>query len=85
MVLLISQFHIGHYRVAYWNKISKPIVAPKYNLGFDFWWFDPKKTESLGEIKMPEKEIDKKDNKIIFFLLFFFFLFIFWRIRRKNT
>ena len=83
---LIPQFHISHYRVAYWNKISKPIVAPKYNLGFDFWWFDPKKAESLGEIKnASKKEIDKNDNKIIFFLLFIFFLFIFWRIRRKNT
>ncbi len=40
---LIPQFHIGHYRVAYWNKISRPEITSKYDLGFDFWWFDEKK------------------------------------------
>ena len=55
---LIPQFHIGHYRVAYWNKISRPNVSPKYDLGFDFWWFDPDKARNLG--KVSPTNIEKK-------------------------
>ena len=82
---LIPQFHIGHYRVAYWNKISKPEVSPKYDLGFDFWWFDPKKAGSMGEIPSPSN--DKKNNKdsSIHYLLLIFLLFILWKIRRKTS
>lgn len=61
---LIPQFHIGHYRVAYWNKFSKPSVSPKYDLGFDFWWLDKKKEESLGNV---EKNIKSKTEKKINF------------------
>ncbi|MAI84008.1 MAG: hypothetical protein CMM91_03625 [Rickettsiales bacterium] len=79
---LIPQFHIGHYRVAYWNKFSKPILSPKYDLGFDFWWYDKDKYLQIGEIE--KKESEKKSN----FGLFYYFIllipfYIFWRMRRR--
>ena len=82
---LIPQFHIGHYRVAYWNKISRPEISPKYDLGFDFWWFDPKKAENMGEISSPLN--DKKNNKdnSIYYLLLIFLLFILWKIKKKTS
>ncbi|OAD19828.1 periplasmic substrate-binding protein, ABC-type transporter [Candidatus Thiomargarita nelsonii] len=35
---VIPQWHLRHYRVAYWNKIARPKISPKYDLGFDTWW-----------------------------------------------
>ncbi|MBI2153496.1 MAG: ABC transporter substrate-binding protein [Candidatus Rokubacteria bacterium] len=40
---VIPHWHIQAYRVAYWDKFGRPAVAPKYALGFDTWWVDPKK------------------------------------------
>jgi microcin C transport system substrate-binding protein len=81
---LIPQFHIGHYRVAYWNKISRPDVSPKYDLGFDFWWFDPEKAEKIGKIKATESKKINGENKSIYYLLIIFLLFILWKIRKKS-
>ena len=82
---LIPQFHIGHYRVAYWNKISRPNISPKYDLGFDFWWFDPKKAENIGNINFPENENKKVKNNSIYYLLLIFLLLILWRIKKKSS
>ncbi len=81
---LIPQFHIGHYRVAYWNKISRPDVSPKYDLGFDFWWFNPEKAEKIGKIKATESKKINGENKSIYYLLIIFLLFILWKIRKKS-
>jgi len=35
---VIPHWHLRHYRVAYWNKIARPKISPKYDLGFDTWW-----------------------------------------------
>ena len=35
---VVPHWHIRSYRVAYWNKFSRPRVTPKYTLGFDTWW-----------------------------------------------
>ncbi len=36
---VIPQWHINVYRIAYWNKFSRPKIKPKYALGFlDTWW-----------------------------------------------
>ena len=79
---LIPQFHIGHYRVAYWNKFSRPKISPKYDLGFDFWWYDPKKAKQIGVIEEP---IKKKENykKLFYYLFLLIPIFIIWRIRKK--
>ena len=82
---LIPQFHIGHYRVAYWNKISRPSISPKYDLGFDFWWFDPEKAQNLPNKNLSRNKENKDTNNLIYFFLFIFLLFILWRIRRRAS
>ncbi len=46
---VIPQWHIRYFRVAYWNKFSRPATTPKYGLGFDTWWVDPVKAAALAE------------------------------------
>ena len=79
---LIPQFHIGHYRVAYWNKFSRPSVSPKYDLGFDFWWYDKEKSSQIGKIEK-EKIKNERDISYLFYLILFFPLIIFWKLRKK--
>jgi microcin C transport system substrate-binding protein len=47
---VIPQFHIGAFRVAYWNKFRHPQVSPKYGIGFNTWWVDPVAEKSV-EVK----------------------------------
>ncbi len=45
---IIPNWHIRVYRIAYWNKFSRPKIKPKYALGFfDTWWIDPEKERAL--------------------------------------
>lgn len=44
---VIPQWHLSHYRIAYWNKFSRPAAPPKYDLGFDTWWVDAAKEKKL--------------------------------------
>jgi microcin C transport system substrate-binding protein len=48
---VIPQWHIAKYRVAYWNKFSRPKIIPRYSLGFDTWWIDPEKKVKLINYK----------------------------------
>ena len=46
----IPQWHIPHYRIAYWDKFSRPAIKPKYASGFpDTWWLDPQKEKALKD------------------------------------
>ena len=48
----IPNWHIRTYRIAYWNKFSRPEVKPKYALGFtDTWWVDPDQERELNRRK----------------------------------
>jgi microcin C transport system substrate-binding protein len=42
---VVPQFHIAAFRVAYWDRFARPAVAPKYELGLDTWWIDPRKAD----------------------------------------
>ena len=45
---VIPNWHINSYRIAYWNRFSRPAIKPKYGLGFsDTWWVDEAKDKSL--------------------------------------
>ncbi|MGR5145775.1 extracellular solute-binding protein [Photobacterium alginatilyticum] len=46
---VIPQWHISQFRVASWDKFSRPSVRPKYALGKDTWWIDPVKAAKLPE------------------------------------
>jgi microcin C transport system substrate-binding protein len=44
---VIPQFHLGAYWVAYWDKFRRPEVTPKYGIGIDSWWVDPKAEQTI--------------------------------------
>ncbi|WP_431688910.1 extracellular solute-binding protein [Hahella sp. NBU794] len=46
--LMIPQWHLSAFRIAYWDKFSRPETRPKYDLGQDTWWFDKDKAAQLG-------------------------------------
>ena len=48
---VIPQWHISSYRVAYWDKLVTPKIQPKYSLGLDSWWIDPKLESTLEQRK----------------------------------
>ena len=48
---VIPQFYSAKYRVAYWNKFSRPKIMPRYSLGFDTWWLDADKNAKLVDFK----------------------------------
>ena len=45
---VIPHWHITAFRVAYWDRFGRPAVSPKYDLGFDTWWVDPRKAGRLA-------------------------------------
>lgn len=48
---VVPNWHIQAFRVAYWDRFDRPKVSPKYSLGFDTWWVDPKKEAALIQRK----------------------------------
>lgn len=45
---VMPQWHLSKFRVAYWNKFSKPALRPRYSIGFiDTWWLDKDKQAVL--------------------------------------
>ena len=47
--MVIPQWYLPAYRIAYWDKFSRPKIAPYYDLGLDTWWI--KKTSELAADK----------------------------------
>jgi microcin C transport system substrate-binding protein len=47
---VMPEWHISSFRIARWDKFSRPRVRPKYAMGLDSWWFD-----SLKEKKLPQR------------------------------
>lgn len=45
---VIPHWHIQSFRVAYWDKFSRPEITPKYALGFNFWWINSKKAAAVN-------------------------------------
>jgi microcin C transport system substrate-binding protein len=44
----IPQWYSGTYRLAYWDKFSRPAIKPEYDLGLvETWWIDPAKQAKL--------------------------------------
>jgi len=49
---VIPHWHIRVYRIAYWNRFSRPKIKPKYALGFlDTWWIDPEKDRIIQSVR----------------------------------
>jgi microcin C transport system substrate-binding protein len=47
---VMPMWNLSSFRIAYWNKFSRPPVRPKYDLGLVSWWIDADK-----EAKLPKK------------------------------
>ncbi len=48
---VIPEWHIGTYRIAYWDKFGMPPSMPKYasqGAVTDGWWIDPAKTDKIN-------------------------------------
>jgi microcin C transport system substrate-binding protein len=46
---VIPHWHIGTYRLAYWDKFGQPDIAPKYGLAMtDSWWIDTSKVARIN-------------------------------------
>ncbi|MPW37892.1 extracellular solute-binding protein [Vibrio sp. B1Z05] len=43
----IPAWHTSRFRVASWDKFSRPEVRPEYDLGLDTWWIDNDKAQKL--------------------------------------
>jgi microcin C transport system substrate-binding protein len=54
---VIPNFHLGAFRIAYWDKFRRPAISPKYALGLDTWWVDPGAEKTVeakkGEVTKP--------------------------------
>lgn len=44
---VIPHWYINFYRVAYWDKFSRPQISPRYALGLETWWLDKEKEIKL--------------------------------------
>ena len=48
---VIPQWHIGYFRLAYWDKFGRPSKNPPYGLGIvDSWWIDAQKAGKIPEV-----------------------------------
>ena len=48
---VIPHYHLQAFRVAYWDRFSRPAIAPKHTFGLDTWWVDAKKDAALQKRK----------------------------------
>ncbi len=42
--IVIPQWYLAAYRIAYWDKFSQPKHQPDYEIGLDTWWFTAAET-----------------------------------------
>ena len=50
--IVIPQWYLPAYRIAYWDKFSRPKVSPYYDIGLDTWWS-----------KQPKKSVAEQDSQ----------------------
>ncbi len=55
----VPHWHLGLFRVAWWNKFSRPAIWPRYAFTLDFWWWDGQKARVLAE---REAALDSSDD-----------------------
>ncbi|WP_372616794.1 extracellular solute-binding protein [Falsiroseomonas sp.] len=48
---MIPHWHIQSFRIAYWDKFGRPVRNPRYGLGLDTWWIDPRREQALAEAR----------------------------------
>jgi microcin C transport system substrate-binding protein len=51
---VIPSWHLGAFRVAAWDKFSRPKENPPYGLPLDAWWIDPQREKAIEAKKEQE-------------------------------
>lgn len=51
---VIPNWHISSFRVAYWDKFSRPQISPPYGLPIEAWWIDPNRAQTVEQKKVQE-------------------------------
>lgn len=44
---VMPQWHSNLFRIAYWDRFSRPETRPVYELGLDTWWYDEEKASRI--------------------------------------
>jgi microcin C transport system substrate-binding protein len=50
----VLNWYLSDFRVAYWDKFSRPKIAPPYALALDTWWIDPQRESGIEAKKAEE-------------------------------
>ena len=48
---VVPQWHYPFFNVAYWDRYGRPSVTPKYDPGFDTWWYDQGRADAVAKGK----------------------------------
>jgi microcin C transport system substrate-binding protein len=48
---LIPQWHYPFFNVAYWDRFGRPARPPKYDPGYDTWWYDQARADAVAKGK----------------------------------
>lgn len=51
---VIPNWHLSYFRVAAWDKFSRPKMSPPYTLALDTWWIDPQRAQTVEAKKVQE-------------------------------
>jgi len=51
---VIPNWHLSYFRVAAWDKFSRPKISPPYTLALDAWWVDPQREQTVEAKKAQE-------------------------------
>lgn len=54
---VIPHWNLSAWRILYWNKFGRPKVTPAYNVGVDYWWYEPQKSVPLSTVKKAPRYI----------------------------
>ena len=52
--LVVPHYHTPVYRIAAWDRFSRPARSPRYGDGLDAWWYDAAKAAKLDGRSAPE-------------------------------
>jgi microcin C transport system substrate-binding protein len=51
---VIPNWYLSYFRVAHWDKFSRPKISPPYALALDTWWIEPQREATVEAKKAQE-------------------------------
>ena len=52
---VIPNWYLSYFRIASWDKFSRPKISPPYGSALDTWWSDPQRAQAV-EAKKPQAQ-----------------------------